>query len=91
MSEELLNDAVVRVLIAHGRPATDEQLITLLEGDGVDLGEDPDEALLEGMDETDDRVTLLADDRWAWAPALLVDRVSPIDWRTGRSSTTRLR
>jgi hypothetical protein len=74
MSRELLTGAIVRVLTAHS-PATDEQLITLLEADGVDLGEDPGETFQDAMDETDDRIALLADDRWAWVPALLAGRV----------------
>jgi tetratricopeptide (TPR) repeat protein len=67
-------DVVVGVLAEHG-PMTEEELIKALDGRGVDLGDQPDLALTEVLETSDDPLTVLADDRWASLPALLADRV----------------
>jgi tetratricopeptide (TPR) repeat protein len=52
-----------------------ERLVAVLGDREVGLGPDPDEALLEVLDEADGLVTVLADGRWASLPALLAGRV----------------
>ncbi|MGH3792597.1 MAG: hypothetical protein ACRDQ9_17745, partial [Pseudonocardiaceae bacterium] len=69
-----LIDAITEVLAEAG-PMTADQLAAALAGRGVDLGDAPDEALDEGLDDGDGLVAMLADERWALLPALLAGRV----------------
>jgi hypothetical protein len=65
---------VAGVLAEHG-PMTEEHLVSALADRDVALGDDPDEALAEALDDGDGLVTVLADDRWASLPDLLAGRV----------------
>jgi hypothetical protein len=67
-------DVVAGVLAEHG-PMTEEQLAAALADRGVALGDDPDEALAEALEDGDGLVTVLADERWVSLPALLAGRV----------------
>ncbi|MGH3770877.1 MAG: SEC-C metal-binding domain-containing protein [Pseudonocardiaceae bacterium] len=69
-----LIDVITGVLAENG-PMTEDQLVAALAGRGVDLGDDPDDALLEALDDGDGLVVMLADERWASLPALLAGRV----------------
>jgi tetratricopeptide (TPR) repeat protein len=69
-----LIDVIAGVLAENG-PMTEDQLIATLSGRGVDLGDDPEEALAEALGDGDGLVAVLADERWASLPALLVGRV----------------
>jgi tetratricopeptide (TPR) repeat protein len=69
-----LVDVIAGVLAQNG-PMTEDQLATALADHGVDLDEDPGEALEEVLDDSDGLVTVLADQRWASLPALLAGRV----------------
>ncbi|MGH3824515.1 MAG: SEC-C metal-binding domain-containing protein [Pseudonocardiaceae bacterium] len=66
---------VIAGMLAENGPMTEDQLAAALAGRGVDLGDDPGEALDEALDDGDDLVTVLADGRWASLPALLAGRV----------------
>ncbi|MGB6162925.1 MAG: SEC-C metal-binding domain-containing protein [Pseudonocardiaceae bacterium] len=69
-----LVDVIAEVLAENG-PMTEDQLAAALAGRGVDLGDDPDEALDEVLDDGDGLVTVLADERWASLPTLLAGRM----------------
>ncbi|MGH3785178.1 MAG: hypothetical protein ACRDRG_01180, partial [Pseudonocardiaceae bacterium] len=69
-----LVDVIAGMLAEHG-PMTENQITAALAGRGVDLGDDPGEALDEALDDGDGLVTVLADERWASLPALLAGRV----------------
>lgn len=71
-----IGDAVVALLAAHG-PMTEEQLLDVLGATDLDLGSDPEEALLATLEEDDlaPMVLTLADDRLAHLPSLLAGRV----------------
>jgi tetratricopeptide (TPR) repeat protein len=62
-------------MLAENGPMTEDQLTDALAGHGVDLGDDPDEALAEALDDADSLLVVLADERWASLPALLAGRV----------------
>lgn len=62
-------------VLAENGPMTEKQLIAALGERGVDLGDDPELALDEILDTTDDLVMPLSDDRWAALPALLAGRM----------------
>ncbi len=66
---------VIAGILAENGPMAQAQLAAALADRGVELGEDPGEALDEAMDDGDGRVTMLADERWASLPALLAGRV----------------
>lgn len=74
MADDGLVEAITRLLSANGS-LTDDELIAMLTAEGVDLGADRDDTLLEAIDETDERVAILVDDRTAWLPSLLAGRV----------------
>lgn len=52
----------------------EDDLLAVLEADGVDLGHDPIATLVDVLDEEDELVMPLLDERWAWVPALLDGR-----------------
>ena len=54
---------------------TEDQLLGVLDADGIDLGPDADAMLAEVLDEDTGPVVPLADERWAWIPALLDGRI----------------
>ncbi|MGH3815635.1 MAG: hypothetical protein ACRDUV_24815, partial [Pseudonocardiaceae bacterium] len=66
---------VIAGMLAENGPMTEHQIVVALAGRGVDLGDDPGEALDEALDDGDGLLTVLADDRWASLPALLAGRV----------------
>jgi SEC-C motif len=66
---------VIAGVLAENGPMTEDQLAAVLAGRGVDLGDAPGEALDEALDDGDDLVRVLADERWASLPALLAGRV----------------
>jgi hypothetical protein len=72
-SDESIADVVRQALSARG-PMTEDDLLLALEGDGIDLGPEPDETLAEVLDEDTELVLPLVDGRWAWIPALLDGR-----------------
>ena len=43
----------------------------MLDADGINLGPDPDGMLADVLDQDAELVMPLADERWAWIPALL--------------------
>ncbi len=53
---------------------TEDQLVAVASR-GVDLGDDPDDALAEALDDGDGLVAVLADERWASLPVLLAGRM----------------
>ncbi|MBP2324573.1 tetratricopeptide (TPR) repeat protein [Kibdelosporangium banguiense] len=70
-----LVDVVAGVLAELG-PMTEEKLVSVLAERGVVLGDDDVEDLLtEVLDDEDDLVTVLADERWASLPAMLTGRM----------------
>ncbi|MGH3856732.1 MAG: SEC-C metal-binding domain-containing protein [Pseudonocardiaceae bacterium] len=69
-----LIDVIIGVLAEDG-PMTDDQLAAALAARGVDLGDDPDEALDEALGDGEGLVVMLPDERWASLPALLAGRV----------------
>ncbi|MGH3832107.1 MAG: SEC-C metal-binding domain-containing protein [Pseudonocardiaceae bacterium] len=69
-----LIDVIIGVLAEDG-PLTDDQLAAALAIRGVDLGDDPDEALDEALADGEGLVAMLPDERWASLPALLAGRV----------------
>ncbi len=62
-------------VLADNGPMTEDELAAKLASHGVDLGDEPDAALAEALDNGDGVVTVLADERWASLPALLAGRV----------------
>jgi hypothetical protein len=71
---DALFNAIAEVLTSNG-PVGEPRLIPLLQQAGVDLGPDPAEALLDVLEDSDERLAELTENRWAWVPALLADRV----------------
>ena len=67
--------AVVRGVLSASGPVSENDLLGLLEADGVDLGPDPDAMLAEVLNQKDEPFMPLADERWAWIPALLGGRI----------------
>ena len=53
----------------------EDDLVGLLDADGIDLGPDPDVMLADVLDQDAELVMQLADERWAWIPALLGGRI----------------
>jgi tetratricopeptide (TPR) repeat protein len=56
-------------------PMAEDDLLAVLVADGIDLGPDPEDMLTDILDEDAELVIPLADDRWAWIPALLDGRI----------------
>ncbi len=69
-----IGTAVREVLSARGAMA-EEDLLGVLLADGVDLGADPEDMLVDVLDQAGELVMALADERWAWIPALLDGRI----------------
>lgn len=53
----------------------EDDLLGVLDAEGIDLGPDPDGLLADVLDQDAELVMPLADDRWAWIPALLGGRI----------------
>jgi tetratricopeptide (TPR) repeat protein len=66
---------VVADVLAENGPLTEEHLLAALVTRGLVLGGDPGEELDDALDHGDGLAVSLADDRWAWLPALLAGRV----------------
>src|SRR5262245_16702374 len=66
---------VITGMLAENGPMTEAELAAALADRGVDLGDEPDEALDEALEDSDDLVMMLADERWALLPALLAGRI----------------
>ena len=73
-SVEGITAAVRRVLSVRG-PMNDEDLVSALKMEDVDLGPQPDSLLAEVLDRDDEPFMPLADGRWVWLPGLLEGRV----------------
>jgi len=71
---EVMATAVRQLLSVRG-PMTEDELLSALNADGIDTGPDPGEMLGDVLDEDPELVMPLADDRWAWIPALLDGRI----------------
>jgi hypothetical protein len=56
-------------------PMAEEELLDALVADGVDLGPDPEDLLIDVLDQDAELVMPLAGERWAWIPALLDGRI----------------
>ena len=69
-SGEAIAAVVRQVLSVHG-PMAEDDLLGALDADGIDLGPDPEVMLAEVLDQDADLVMPLADERWAWIPAVL--------------------
>ncbi len=54
---------------------TEVELLSALHADGIDIGPAPEEMLADVLDEDSELVMPLADERWAWIPALLDGRI----------------
>lgn len=54
---------------------TEDDLLDVLDADGIELGPDPEGMLTDILDEDCELVMPLADERWAWIPALLDGRI----------------
>ena len=54
---------------------TEDDLLDVLNAEGIDLGPDTDAMLAEVLDEDTGPAVPLADGRWAWIPALLDGRI----------------
>ena len=63
--------AVVRQVLSVRGPMAEDDLLGALDADGIDLGPDPDVMLADVLDQDAELVMPLADERWAWIPALL--------------------
>lgn len=74
ISGEAIVAAVRQVLSVRG-PMTEDDLLEVLDADGIDLGPDPDGMLADVLDQDAELVMPLADERWAWIPALLGGRI----------------
>ncbi|MFB9688202.1 SEC-C metal-binding domain-containing protein [Amycolatopsis plumensis] len=73
-ADERLVDVIAAVLAERG-PLSEEQIVSVLRERGVPLDDDPEDGLIDALDEGDGLLTTLADDRWASVPALLGGRV----------------
>src|ERR1035437_8792959 len=71
---EAIATAVRQVLSVRG-PIAEDDLLAVLVADGIDLGPDPEDMLTDILDEDAELVMPLADERWAWIPALLDGRI----------------
>jgi tetratricopeptide (TPR) repeat protein len=67
--------AVVRQVLSARGPMAEDDMLELLDADGIELGPDPDVMLAEVLDRDAELVMPLADGRWAWIPALLGGRI----------------
>lgn len=67
--------AAVRHLLTERGPLAQEDVFGSLIAAGIDVGPDPGEALLDALELDPGPVLQLADDRWAWIPAVLDGRM----------------
>lgn len=68
--------AAVRGVLSALGPMSEDDLLGVLVGDGVDLGPDPDVMLAEVLlDQDGEPFMPLTDRRWAWLPGLLEGRI----------------
>ena len=67
--------AAVRRLLTERGPLPHADLLAGLTAAGIDLGDYPDDSLLDALDSDPGPVLNLADGRWAWIPAVLDGRV----------------
>ena len=68
--------ACVRQVLSVRGPMTEDDLLSVLDAQGIDLGSDRDVVFDEVVDDLDaEVVTQLADERWAWIPAVLDGRI----------------
>jgi hypothetical protein len=67
--------AVVRQVLSVRGPMAQDDLLGVLDADGIDLGPDPEVMLADVLDQDAELVMQLADERWAWIPALLGGRI----------------
>lgn len=74
MSDDLVAAAVRQALSTHGAMSEDD-LLDVLEADGVDLGIDAEEVLDGVLHEHTELVMPLLDERWVWLPSLLEGRI----------------
>src|SRR5674476_1378585 len=70
-----LRDAARSLVAAWSCPLAEHDLLAVLVADGIDLGPDPEDMLTDILDEDAELVMPLADERWAWIPALLDGRI----------------
>lgn len=66
---------VIAGILAEYGPMTEQQLSAALAERGIDSGSASGRALLDALDDRVGPVVRLADNRWAWLPALLTGRV----------------
>jgi len=74
MSGESIATVVRQILSARG-PMTEDDLLRMLDGNGIDLGPDAGATVAEVLDDDTGPLMPLTDGRWAWIPALLDGRV----------------
>ena len=67
--------AVVRQVLLGTGPVAEDDLLGALDADGIDLGPDPEVMLADVLDQDADLPMPLADERWAWIPAVLGGRI----------------
>jgi len=73
-SGEPIAAGVRRVLSVRG-PMSEDDLLSALRADGVDLGPEPRVVLAEVLDRDGEPFMPLADQRWVWLPGLLEGRI----------------
>jgi hypothetical protein len=73
-SGEAIAAVVRQVLSVHG-PMAEDDLLGALDADGIALGPDPEVMLADVLDQDAELVMPLADERWAWIPAVLGGRI----------------
>jgi hypothetical protein len=73
-SGEAIAAVVRQVLSVHG-PMAEDDLLGALDADGINLGPDPEVMLADVLDQDAELVMPLADERWAWIPAVLGGRI----------------
>ena len=79
---------VVRQVLSVRGPMAEDDLLAALVADGIDLGPDPDDMLTDVLDQDAELVMPLADERWAWIPAVLGGRIFTHRLSAWRPSTT---
>lgn len=67
--------AAARHLLAERGPLPEAELFAALAAAGIDVGHEPEDALLDALEHDPAPVLQLADDRWAYIPAVLEGRV----------------
>lgn len=80
--------AAVRHLLTERGPLAQEDVFDSLIAAGIDVGPDRGEALLDALELDPGPVLQLADDRWAWIPAVLDGRMFTTGSAVRRPSMT---